>query len=179
MRLREATSDDVQFVADLHTTNWRENNRGAFSDEYLKGPVVEDRRRIWTERLTELPPNQYVVIAENDDGEAVAFACAYGAEDPQWGTFLDNIHVRTELFAQGIGKRLMADVAAWSIRHYPDCGMHLLVLESNARARRFYERLGACDAEGSLIFESPGGPVSSRRYAWTRGQLAAMAQGAG
>jgi GNAT superfamily N-acetyltransferase len=171
MRFRDATSDDIQFVAELHTTNWRENNRGAFSDEYLDGPVAEDRLRTWTERLADPPPDQYVVIAE-DDGTPLGFACAYGAEDERWGTFLDNLHVRADRFAQGIGKQLMSAVAEWSIRDYPDCGMHLLVLESNARARRFYERLGAFDAEGSLIFDSPGGPVRSRRYAWTREQVA-------
>jgi ribosomal protein S18 acetylase RimI-like enzyme len=177
VRLREATRADTQFVADLHTASWRANFRGTFSDEYLDGPVVEDRLRVWTERLTEQPPNQYVAIAENDDGEAVGFACAYGAEDPKWGTFLDNLHVRSEMFGQGIGKRLMADVAAWSLRRHPECGMHLLVLESNARARRFYESLGAFDAEGTLIFDSPGGQVHSRRYVWTPEQLAEVTLG--
>jgi len=174
MRFREATHDDIQFVAELHTASWRENFRGAFSDEYLNGPVVDDRLRTWTERLTEPTPDQYVVIAEDDAGLALGFACAFGAEDERWGTFLDNLHVRRDRFALGIGKQLMSAVAEWSIRDYPECGMHLLVLESNGRARLFYERLGAFDAEDSLTFDSPGGPVRSRRYAWTAEALAAI-----
>ena len=60
------------------------------------GPVFEDRRIVWEKRLAEPPANQFVVLAE-EEGDGVGFACAYGRDDPRWGTLLDNIHVRPAL----------------------------------------------------------------------------------
>jgi polyphosphate kinase len=55
---------------------------------------------------------------------------------------------------------------------YPELGVYLLVLEVNASARRFYERLGGQNA-GVATMETHGGAiVRSCRYTWSRpGQL--------
>jgi hypothetical protein len=93
MRFREATGADAMAVATLHAESWRAFYRGAYRDEYLDGDVVEDRLRVWEERLSTPAPYQFVVLAEEED-ELIGFACAYGGHDETWGSFLDNIHVR-------------------------------------------------------------------------------------
>ncbi len=168
--LRLATRDDAPAIADLHADSWRFAYRGAYSDEYLDGPVFEDRAGVWEERMSSPPANQHVTLAE--DGDAlVGFVCAYGADDEHWGTLVDNLHVRPDRHGQGIGKRLLAEVAEWCLTEYPAGGLYLWVLEQNSRARRFYESLGAKDVETKSSVPPGGGTTFARRYVWSRAQL--------
>lgn len=141
---REARYEDAMAIATLHADSWRVAYRGAYRDEFLDGEVVQDRIDVWENRLSAPPPNQFVVIAE-EEGRIVGFVCAYGGEDARWGTLLDNLHVRRERHRHGTGTGLVSRVATWCRANYPDCGLYLWVLEQNDRARRFYERLGATD----------------------------------
>jgi GNAT superfamily N-acetyltransferase len=165
MRLREATRADAASVAALHAESWRVHYRGAYRDAYLDGDVAEDRRRVWEERLSAPPANQFVVLAE-EDGALIGFACVYGAHDATWGSLLDNIHVRPGHQGRGVGAALLAEVAAWCRAHHGDCGLFLWVLEQNRRAQRFYERLGARDEGGEFSEPPGGGRIHGRRYAW-------------
>ena len=130
--------------------------------------MYDERVEVWRTRMTSPPPNQYVVVAEQD-GALVGFACAYGAEDEQWGSLLDNLHVRVDRQRSGIGRRLVADIARWSTARHPDQGLYLWVLAQNTGARRFYERIGGKDVGGEHREPSAGlGQVNEvRRIAWT------------
>jgi hypothetical protein len=86
MRFREAAGADAMAVATLHAESWRAFYRGAYRDEYLDGDIVEDRRRVWEERLLTPAPDQFVVLAEDDD-ELIGFACACGGHDDTWDRF--------------------------------------------------------------------------------------------
>ena len=109
--------------------------------------------------------NQWVILAERDQ-RLCGFVCAYGNDDPEWGTLIDNLHVRIDKKRLGIGKRLMAEVAKWSIQNYPDAGLYLSVLAPNTPARRFYESLGAQNQSSSLWEPPGGGEVVDLRYVW-------------
>jgi GNAT superfamily N-acetyltransferase len=166
MTLRPATIDDRVAIARLHADSWRATYRGAYRDEYLDGDVVADRLRVWESRLSTPAANQLVLVAE-DEGTIVGFACAYGGDDARWGTLLDNLHVRPGTHGRGTGRRLLSDVALWCRDRHPDRGLYLWVLSQNARARRFYERMGATDCGGDVSVPPGGGQIDSRRYAWT------------
>jgi GNAT superfamily N-acetyltransferase len=165
MRFREATRADAIAVAKLHAESWRAHYRGAYTDEYLDGEVVEDRIRVWEERLSTPARNQLVILAE-EDHHLIGFACAYGGHDETWGSLLDNIHVQPEHQRRGVGAGLLAEVAAWCRMNYADCGLYLWVLEQNQLAQRFYQRLGASDRGGELSEPPGGGQIHGRRYAW-------------
>jgi GNAT superfamily N-acetyltransferase len=174
VRYRKATPDDVAAIANLHADSWRNTYRGAYSDEYLDGPVFEERLAVWQKRLSSPPPNQYVVIAE-DGGRIVGLACAYGEQDAELGTLLDNLHVRVDLHKSGIGKRLVSEIARWCVARYPQSPLYLGVLEQNLNAQQFYKRLGAHDVRGEIARSPSGDAVPSRIYAWTREQVTDLA----
>jgi GNAT superfamily N-acetyltransferase len=165
VRFREATVADAPAVAALHAESWRANYRGAYRDAYLDGDVFADRLRVWQERLATPAPNQLVVVAE-EGAALLGFACAYGGHDATWGSLLDNLHVQPGRQGRGVGARLVAEVAAWCRERHPDCGLHLLVLEQNVRAQRFYERLGARDRGGTISEPPGGGRIHGRRFVW-------------
>lgn len=166
MDIRPAGREDAEAIARLHAESWRIAYRGIFRDEFLDGDVFADRSAVWRRRLSAPEKNQLVLVAEAQ-GELCGFVCAYGNEDSEYGTFIDNLHVRADRKRSGIGKRLMQAVAIWSRQNYPDSGIYLSVLEPNIPARRFYEALGATNAESRLWEPPGGGEVVDLRYTWS------------
>jgi ribosomal protein S18 acetylase RimI-like enzyme len=169
---RLAGPADADAIALLHTRSWRENYRGTLSDAFLDGELPDERMRVWRARLDAPARSQLVQLAV-DGTELVGFVCAYGAHEPQWGSFVDNLHVAKEAKRTGVGASLMRRAGAWLAHAYPDVGVYLWVLEANSPARRFYERLGAQNA-GVTTMETHGGAVvRSCRYVWPRAELLA------
>lgn len=171
---REATPADADAIAALHAGSWRESYRGQFDDAFLDGDLVAERQTVWRERLNAPPANQLVRMAE-DGARLVGFVCAYGAHDPVWGSFIDNLHVAAEAKRRGVGASLLRQAGAWLAERHPELGVYLLVLEANAAARRFYERLGASNAETATMETHGGARVQSCRYVWPRAEQLAAA----
>jgi ribosomal protein S18 acetylase RimI-like enzyme len=164
---RPAKPSDADAIAWLHTRSWREHYRGSFTDAFLDGELPAERIRVWRVRL-ERPPEDQLVQLAFDAAELVGFVCAYGAHDATWGSFVDNLHVASGAKRGGVGSALMRQAGAWLEPRYPGLGVYLFVLEVNAPARRFYERLGGRNAGTSLMESYGGAMVRSCRYVWPR-----------
>jgi ribosomal protein S18 acetylase RimI-like enzyme len=124
---RPAKASDADAIAHLHTRSWRENYRGAFRDAFLDGDLLEERLRVWRERLGDPPGNQFVRLAFGGTSLA-GFVCAYGAHDPRWGSLVDNLHVAHEFKRRGIGSQLLRQAGAWLAPRYAELEVYLLVL---------------------------------------------------
>lgn len=166
MQYRPATNQDIAAIATLHAESWRRNYRGVYSDEFLDGDVFDDRRAVWSERLTNSEPRQDTVVAE-DGGAVVGFVHTILDHDPAWGALLDNLHVAYEVARRGVGTELMARSASAVVARGRRKGLYLWVLETNTPAQAFYDARGA-KCVGREVSEPPGGgSVVGLRYAWT------------
>jgi ribosomal protein S18 acetylase RimI-like enzyme len=164
---RAAQPSDAVGIAELHARSWRESYRGSFRDEFLDGDLLAERLGVWRERLDRPPDNQLVDVA-TAGRELVGFVCAYGDHDPRWGSLIDNLHVARAAKRHGVGAALMRGAGRWLAARYPERPVHLLVLEVNAPARRFYEALGGESAEVATMETHGGAVVRSCRYVWPR-----------
>ena len=164
---RPARADDAEPIAQLHARSWRENYRGSFHDAFLDGDLPGERLSVWRARLDRPVPGQFVQVA-TDASTLAGFVCAYGAHDPRWGSLIDNLHVDRAFQRHGIASALMQQAGAWLADRYPDLAVYLLVLETNASARLFYERLGGRNAGASTMETHGGAIVRSCRYVWGR-----------
>lgn len=165
IRYREATADDADQIARLHSLSWQQNYRGIWRDEFLNGPVLENRQNVWRNRLHQPTRNQHVIVAESAE-TICGFACAYANQDPIWGTLLDNLHVQAAQKGKGVGTALIKSAARWSYANHPESGFYLWVLAQNTSARTFYENLGGTNQE-LVTDENPGGGFSDAfRYVW-------------
>jgi ribosomal protein S18 acetylase RimI-like enzyme len=163
---RPARPDDAESIALLHTGSWRRTYRGMMRDDFLDGGALANRRAVWHERLHSPGPSQFVCLAEQ--GRRLAgFICAFARQDPQWGSYIDNLHVDAGLHGRGVGRTLMGHVAGWLLRVAPDDPVYLWVMEANTRARGFYDRLGACNAGTVDLTDPGGGHAPNCRYVWT------------
>jgi GNAT superfamily N-acetyltransferase len=102
----------------------------------------------------------------------VGLAHTFLDEDPAWGAFLDNLHVRHGLKRQGIGTRLLALTGQAVLDWSPSSGLYLWVLEQNSDARAFYAARGGTCVEREEV-SPPGGDAArlngkpmSLKYAW-------------
>lgn len=167
MTVRPATASDAMAIAELHAGSWRSAYRGILRDQFLDGPVIQDRRRLWESRLSNspTPEAQFVALIEHD-GELKAFVCVLLDADPHWGALLDNLHVSTSAQGKGLGRRLMAEAAGWVVQHRPYSRLHLWVYEKNVAARRFYEHLGGVITEHRTEPAPDGSQIQAIRYGW-------------
>lgn len=169
---RAATIADAEPIAALHADSWRRHYRGAYSDSYLDGDVLADRRAVWGERLAGDAPDRRTLVAERG-GRVVGFAHVVLDADPSWGALLDNLHVAHDRRREGIGGALMARTARAVVEARPASALYLWVQEQNRPAQSFYGALGGRCVERVEI-EPPGGDPSrlapgtpmKLRYAW-------------
>src|SRR5690348_945670 len=92
LRLRLAGGGDAERVAMRHADSWRRHYRGAYSDSFLDGDILADRRAVWSARLS-APAGTETVLAERGDGVLMGFIHVVFDEDPRWGSLIDNLHV--------------------------------------------------------------------------------------
>jgi ribosomal protein S18 acetylase RimI-like enzyme len=174
-KIRPALSTDSLDIAELHAASWRSAYKTALSERYLAGDIVADRSALWKNRLSSPRNNQYVVVAENDR-ELVGFACAFIDDSEDWGSLLDNLHVKQDEQRAGLGTRLLRAVAAQCHLIARDSGLFLWVLQDNVNAQRFYLRHGASNV-GSDIWDAPGGTRAPLfRFAWSAARVSHLAE---
>jgi GNAT superfamily N-acetyltransferase len=162
IRFRSAFAADADAIALLHAESWRRHYRGAYSDEYLDGPVYADRQAVWTERLEQQGPETSTIVAVLD-GQVVGLAHTVYGDDPQFGALLDNLHVTHELKGQGVGTRLMSETAQRLLSGYVGMPLHLWVLVQNTDGQAFYDARGGVCVERRSREPLPGEKL---RYAW-------------
>ena len=166
---RPATAADADAVAALHADSWQRTYRGIYADDYLAGPVLDDRRRVWAERLAHPGPGDVTTLAVGDGpgGERLAgFVHTVLGDDPEWGALLDNLHVAGDIQGTGVGTALLAESARAVLARTPGSGLYLWALERNGQARAFYEARGAEQADTVEVDAPDGGRLLGVRYAW-------------
>lgn len=120
--------------------------REAFEDE-----VPEPAHRIGAEddraEIAGYVSDALALLAEQD-GLAVGFALA--KLQPLRICFLSDLYVAPESRGQGVGKALIAEVAAWAAGHGAET-VTLEVLSTNGRAQAVYDRLGFREESRTLF----------------------------
>jgi GNAT superfamily N-acetyltransferase len=168
MTIRLAGLADAVAIAQLHTHSWQTAYRGILREDFLQGPLADNRRLLWHTRLSDSTRADRFVLVDDDQGGAIrGFACAFLDADPEWGCLVDNLHVVPDLKGQGLGRQLMAAVAERVRLSNPSSGLHLWAYEQNLGARRFYERLGGVINERHAEPALDGTRVNAVRYCWS------------
>jgi leucine dehydrogenase len=181
VRFRAAGPGDAEDMALLHADSWRRHYRGAYSDAFLDGDVVADRRSVWSSRLS-APSGSATVVAEDDTG-LVGFVHVVFDEDGRWGSLVDNLHVTQHRRRTGLGTALLLRAAEAVAERARGNAMYLWVLEQNTAAQEFYGALGGTRVEKVPV--SPPGGVASRlagspaklRFTWPDASLLARTGG--
>jgi ribosomal protein S18 acetylase RimI-like enzyme len=167
--VRGATVADAERVALLHADSWRRHYRGAYADEFLDGAELKgNRRSVWSARLA-VSGGTATFLAEDANGLA-GFVHVVLDESPEWGSLVDNLHVRNGLRGTGIGTRLLTAAARTVVAKSSTRSMYLWVLEQNLSAQAFYRARGGAQVE-RVVCRPPNIPVAGNPYklrvSWT------------
>ena len=157
---RRATSNDLETVRQLVNESWR----AAYADAIAAADMeaILDRRHAPQLLREQFDVADDVFLVAESNGKIVGHAYATHRSD---SLYLDRLHVEPGLNGKGIGKKLMAEVFAAARDAEP---VTVEVIDSNHRARRFYETLGfriiertaSCNGEmgvAALVMRRPAG----------------------
>jgi ribosomal protein S18 acetylase RimI-like enzyme len=143
MRIREAEPKDAQAIAEVHVRSWQAAYRGQLTDEYLDGLSVEERLE-QHRRSLEQPRAEWRTWVADHEGTVTGFAVTGPSEDadaePSTGEVYA-IYLEPDRVGTGLGRELFEHAVA-DLRERGFSVVTLWVLESNERARRFYEVAG-------------------------------------
>ncbi|HFU3730189.1 TPA: N-acetyltransferase family protein [Streptococcus suis] len=126
---------EIQGKAYVHWKSWQEAYADLLPQEFLENVYTLERCQDWAVRY---PQNILVALV---DERVVGFTC-YGAssqEDLQPAGEIYALYVLSDYYGQKIGYQLM-QVALEKLQSYET--VTLWVLEGNARAIAFYEKVG-------------------------------------
>jgi len=141
--IREANASDARAIAEVHVASWRWTYRHDLPAEFLDALSVDDRERMWIERLTSDGQAGGTLVAQ-EQGWVVGF-CSFGLcrdDDATERTAeVMAIYLLEGVAGRGIGRELFAS-ATDRLRALGYENAWLWVLASNARSRRFYEKAG-------------------------------------
>jgi ribosomal protein S18 acetylase RimI-like enzyme len=143
MRIREAEPKDARAIAEVHVRSWRAAYRGQLTDDFLDGLTVEDRLEQQRRGLEDARADWRTWVTE-DAGAIAGFAVTGPSEDADatdrtgevYAIYLDPDRVGT-----GLGRALF-ERAVGDLHDRGFSSVTLWVLETNERARRFYEVAG-------------------------------------
>ncbi|MBB1635795.1 GNAT family N-acetyltransferase [Cupriavidus sp. UME77] len=167
IELLPAGPHDAALIADLHTQSWRHAYQGLLPADYLEREAPAQRAQAWQARLADGADGPVEVTLVRVDGTPAGFACLQPEAEPQYGVYLDNLHVMPGWHGLGLGKRLFAHCAQRAAVGWHGQPLFLYVLDGNTQAREFYRRL---DGVESAAFDDqfPGADliVAVRRVSW-------------
>ena len=143
--------EDAADIARVQVRSWQTAYQGQVPDEFLNGLSVAARTDAWATVLPELdPPGRSVLVLVDDGDEIVGFASLGPSRDddatPETGEVMA-IYLLPAVWGMGGGRQLMA-ASLEELRRAGFTTSSLWVLNSNARARRFYE-VGGWVADGT------------------------------
>jgi GNAT superfamily N-acetyltransferase len=158
VEVRRATTDDAGSIAFVHVRSWQAAYRGHVPDEFLDALSVGNRTDAWVPILGGLdPPRVSVLVLLDDAGSVLGFASLGPSRDddavPESGEVMA-IYLLPATWGTGGGRQLMNE-AVDELRRGGFTDASLWVLDTNARARRFYERAGWA-ADGTAKDDSWG-----------------------
>lgn len=141
--VRPARPEDAAAIAEIHVESWRAAYRGHMPDELLDSLSKAGREMTWHGELVDPAPHSEIFLAERDD--LVGFsACGPSRDRELDGTQTGEIYavyVAPGRWREGIGGALLEASLDFLGREGFEKAT-IWVLESNQRARDFYEWAG-------------------------------------
>jgi ribosomal protein S18 acetylase RimI-like enzyme len=143
MRIRAATDHDAQAIGPVHVEVWRFAYRDILPEAYLASLSPEERAGQWRSLLRDPGSTRFVLVVVNERDDVVGFAAAgpQRSDESEYQGELYALYVLPLHQRRGLGRALVRAVAHRLLAGGVS-SMSLWVLEANAPARRFYEKLG-------------------------------------
>ncbi|NDC38832.1 MAG: GNAT family N-acetyltransferase [Proteobacteria bacterium] len=162
--IRPAQPEDARGIATVHTHSWQSTYRGQLPDSFLDQLSVPAREQRWRQ---DLAAKAFQVRVAEQDGVIVGFVSFGPSRDPDaeadCTAEIFAIYLLAEAQGTGAGNALWQQ-AVGELKRGGYEAITVWVLDTNQKARRFYERMG-CVLDGGQKGATIGGQeVVELRY---------------
>lgn len=168
--IRPATQDDIPAIAALHIGGWQAAYGGMIDQSYLDSLSITQRIEDWKGWMASGESD--TLIAELD-GKPAGFITTGRTKTPPPGSSIIRplysaevlaLYLHPDMWRQGIGTALIKQ-AATDLKAKKHSSLCLWVLDANARAKGFYQKMGG-QKVGSKVVEI--GPTKAKEvcYGW-------------
>lgn len=163
MQIRKAQLNDAAGIAKVHVDSWKTTYQHIMPAEFLNTLSYVQRTDLWTRNIGD--KTDYVVVAENNDGEIIGFGTASKRKTNHVENSgdLTSIYLLKEYQGHGIGKMLLKELFL-RFRQLKYEKIFVEVLEEN-NTRFFYEYYGAKKVKAVEI-EIGGVKLKELIYEW-------------
>ena len=167
MIVRPATVEDAAVLARVHVRTWQVAYRGQVPQEHLDRLDPVRREQGWRQWIRDGRPPAGILVLDHDDDGVIGFNCFAPSRDPDADPRtvgeVQAIYVLPSHWGQSGGKLLM-EAGMRKLREAAFQEATLWVLETNERARHFYESVGWRPDGSAKTDDSRGFPLREVRY---------------
>jgi RimJ/RimL family protein N-acetyltransferase len=165
--VRAATVRDAPELAAIHARSWQAAYQGLLPQDFLDKLDLSHSTERWERALRSAEWPKAGVMVAVPGPEMVGFARFTPTRDTGEDTALvaeiRQIYIAPEVWGKGLGKQLMSlALARLAAAGYAQAT--LWVLDTNSRARRFYERCGWMQDGAARCNDSYSFPMADVRY---------------
>jgi hypothetical protein len=168
--IRLATTEDIPSIARLHIEGWKAAYGGLVDQAYLDSLSVEQRIKDWQGWMT--AGESETLLAERD-GQPAGFI-TYGRTKtappgssnirPTHSAEIYALYLHPDHWRHGIGQELLR-LAAANLKKKKHSSLCLWVMDGNARAKSFYEKMGG-QRIGKKMVEVGPSTLKELCYGW-------------
>jgi ribosomal protein S18 acetylase RimI-like enzyme len=168
--IRPATTDDIPTIAALHIEGWKGAYGGIVDQAHLDGLTVEKRIADWTGWMA---ADESTVFIAEDGGAPAGFVVIGRTKTPPPGSSpirpshsgeIYALYLHPDHWRKGIGTMLLKH-AARELKDRKHSTICLWVLDANARAKSFYEKMGGQKLGNKMIEIGPS-KLKEICYGW-------------
>ncbi|MGE7688820.1 N-acetyltransferase family protein [Lysinibacillus sp. NPDC097214] len=163
MKIRKANIRDAQSIGKVHVDSWQTTYQGILPDDFLNRLSYEQRTELWKKNISDA--TNYVLVAENEQGEIIGFATGGTRKTKSVpnSTDLTSIYLLEEYHGKGIGKQLLKEI----FTYFKQKGYEKVFVEVLAenKTRYFYEYYGA-QYVNNIEIKIGGKIVEELIYVW-------------
>lgn len=164
--IRPASHDDAERIGLVHVRSWQGAYHGLMPQQYLDRLGSARRAEGWRRQMSEMGARAGMLAAEtaSDLTGFVSFGPSRDddADPDQTGEVLA-IYTMPNTWGTGAGRQLMS-AAVERMMADGSADAKLWVLDTNARARRFYAKAGWAPDGATKTDDSRGFPITEVRY---------------
>lgn len=156
MIIRQAHPEDALQIGEVHSKAWKQAYRNVFPREFIEADSPEKRTAEFLNSLPD-PQGSYLLMTENKQILGIARLLRHSGE-----TELLSLYLPEEYRGRGYGRQLLDHLKSGQ-----DSRIILWVLETNRRARAFYEKNGFVPTGRSRTIRR-GADFIQLEYEWIR-----------
>lgn len=162
MKIRKAVLPDVEAIAKVHVDSWKTTYANIVPNEYINNLTYEKRADLWEQII----PNGQVFVAEDEEGQIVAFANGGQERTGDYKEYAGEIYaiyILQGFQKQGLGEQLIKAVVADLLKQNI-YSMLVWVLKDN-NSRNFYEKMGGKVVDSETV-DFDGKNLIELAYGW-------------